>query len=50
MRLLPPLAVAHDRRTGKRLVRHFGEKGVYLRSEGERLVIADDGRDYVVKP
>ena len=43
-------AVVYDRRTGKRLVRHFGEKGVYLRSEGERLVITDDGRDYVVKP
>jgi hypothetical protein len=44
--------VVHDRRSGKRLVR-FARKGdneIYAHSEGERLVIYDDGRDYVVKP
>jgi hypothetical protein len=40
----------HDRRTGKRLVRFAAEKRAYLHSEGERLVITADGRDYVVKP
>ena len=40
----------HDRRTGRRLVRFAAEKRAYLHSEGERLVITADGRDYVVKP
>jgi hypothetical protein len=26
-------AVVYDRRTGKQLLRHFGDKGVFLRSE-----------------
>ncbi len=44
-------AVVHDRRTGKRLVRYAGEsRSVSVRSEGERLVIYDGGRDLVVKP
>lgn len=43
-------AVVYDRRSGRRLVRSAGEKHAFLRSEGERLVIAADGRDYVVKP
>ena len=43
-------AVVYDRRTGRRLVRYAAKKGAFLRSEGERLVIAADGRDSVVKP
>jgi hypothetical protein len=31
-------------------VRFAAEKGAFLRSEGDRLVIAADGRDHVVKP
>jgi hypothetical protein len=57
--LVPQLAgkdrlaiVVHDRRSGKRLVRHTrkGENEFYVHSEGDRLVVTDDGRDYVVKP
>jgi hypothetical protein len=43
-------AVVYDRRSGRRLVRFAAEKGAFLRSEGDRLVIAADGRDHVVKP
>ena len=40
-----------DRRSGKRLVRYVGDGGaVVVRSAGERLVIADGQREYVVAP
>jgi hypothetical protein len=44
--------VVHDRRSGGRVGRHprQGDGQVYIHSEGERLVIYDQGRDYVVKP
>jgi outer membrane protein assembly factor BamB len=57
--LLPQLAgkdrlgiVVRDRRTGKRVARYArqGDNEIYAHSEGERLVIYDDGRDSVVKP
>ena len=44
-------AVVRDRRSGRELVRYAGENDyVSVRSEGERLVIYDGGRDLVVKP
>lgn len=43
-------AVVYDRRTGKRLVRFAGEGRVNVSSAGERLVISDGSRDFVVKP
>jgi outer membrane protein assembly factor BamB len=44
-------AVVRDRRSGRELVRYAGESdSVDVRSEGERLVIYDGGRDLVVKP
>jgi outer membrane protein assembly factor BamB len=44
-------AVVRDRRSGRELVRYVGESdNVYVRSEGERLVIYDGSRDRVVKP
>jgi hypothetical protein len=44
--------VVRDRRSGNRLARYArqGDNEIYVHSEGERLVIYDDGRDYVVKP
>jgi outer membrane protein assembly factor BamB len=43
--------VVRDRRSGRQLVRHarHGDNEFYVHSEGERLVITDDNRDYVVK-
>ena len=44
-------AVVRDRRSGRELVRYVGESdNVFVRSEGERLVIYDGSRDLVVKP
>ncbi len=44
-------AVVCDRRSGRELVRYAGESdNVFVRSEGERLVIYDGSRDLVVKP
>ena len=43
-------AVVYDRRSGKRVVHYAGEDDVFVRSEGERIVIRDNGREYVVKP
>ena len=43
-------AVVYDRRSGKRIVHYAGEDDVYVRSEGERIVIRDDAHEYVVKP
>ena len=40
-----------DRRSGERLVRYVGDGGaVVVRSAGERLVIADGQREYLVAP
>ena len=38
-------AVVYDRRSGKRVVQYAGEDNVYVRSEGERIVIRDDGHE-----
>ena len=44
-------AVVRSRRSGRELVRYAGESdNVFVRSEGERLVIYDGSRDLVVKP
>ena len=44
-------AVVRDRRSGRELVRYAGENPyVSVRSEGERLIISDGGRELVVKP
>jgi outer membrane protein assembly factor BamB len=44
-------AVVRDRRSGREIVRYAGDSdNVFVRSEGERLVIYDGSRDVVVKP
>jgi len=44
-------AGVRDRRSGRERVRYSGESdNVFVRSEGERLVIYDGSRDLVVKP
>ncbi|HEY6886892.1 MAG TPA: hypothetical protein VI300_03905, partial [Solirubrobacter sp.] len=40
-------AEVHDRRSGRRLVRYTGDR-VSIRSEGERLIITDGAREFVV--
>ena len=40
-------AEVHDRRTGRRLVRYTGDR-VSIRSVGERLIITDGDREFVV--
>jgi outer membrane protein assembly factor BamB len=44
-------AVVRDQRSGRERVRYVGESdNVFVRSEGERLVIHDGSRELVVKP
>ena len=43
-------AMVYDRRSGRWWARFAAKQRAYLHSEGERLVITADGRDYVVKP